>query len=123
MYSAAMSPPRCPVPRPSSRSCDKYLTCHRMCSGVIVSSATNAGPGSFTEGALSPLEAPAPPAPDPSAHPGRLKHTIRHAEMIFAIPCIFPCVFPDIDRSLPQQSGVRLEGFSRESLARIVKEV
>src|SRR5450631_719692 len=66
-----------------------------MCSGVIVSSATNAGPGSLTEGALAPFEPPAP-AP-PSAHASRLAHTIRQAETILSIPCI--------NRSLPQQSG------------------
>src|SRR5438067_1857013 len=30
MYSAAISPPRWPVPRPSSRSCDRKRTCWRM---------------------------------------------------------------------------------------------
>src|SRR6185312_1606381 len=30
MYSAAMSPPRWPVPRPSSRSCERKRTCWRI---------------------------------------------------------------------------------------------
>src|ERR1700751_6081110 len=42
MYSAAMSPPRCPVPRPSSRSWDRNRTWARIRSGLIVSIAANA---------------------------------------------------------------------------------
>src|SRR5271154_5082753 len=50
----------------------------------MVSSATNAGPGSFTDGAFAPFAAPAPP----SAQIGRLRHTIRHTETTFGIPRI-----------------------------------
>src|SRR5690242_13027029 len=82
MYSAARSPPRWPVPRPSRRSWARKRTCQRMCSGLMVSRATNAGPGSLTDGVLG-----APPAA-PSAQEGRLKHTTRNAEIILAIPCI-----------------------------------
>ena len=45
MYSAAMSPPRWPVPRPSRRSCERKRTCARICSGSIFSNAEIAAGG------------------------------------------------------------------------------
>ena len=69
-----------------------------MWSGVIVSSAANAGPGNFTDGVLfAPLEPPAPP----SAQASRLAHTSRHAETAFSIP--------RIDRFLPNKAARPLE--------------
>src|SRR6202142_4477127 len=76
-----------------------------MCSGVIVSRATIAVPGSFTEGVLLPPFAPlAPPATaPPSAHTSKLAHTIRHADAIFSIPRIYMLFLPP--------RGARLESF------------
>jgi hypothetical protein len=48
----------------------------------MVSSATNAGPGNLTEGALF---APFEPLAAPSGHAGRHAHTITQAEMAFSI--------------------------------------
>src|SRR6266581_4366907 len=45
MYSAAMSPPRWPVPRPSSRSLDKNLTWVRMRCGSMAFMAAMADGG------------------------------------------------------------------------------
>src|SRR5437660_12554844 len=45
MYCAAISPPRCPVPRPSSRSSDRKRTCARTCSGLMVAIAAKAAGG------------------------------------------------------------------------------
>src|SRR5713226_591436 len=45
MYSAAMSPPRWPVPRPSSKSLARNFTCARMFSGPMVQSLSSLSPG------------------------------------------------------------------------------
>src|SRR4029077_13927311 len=46
MYSAARSPPRWPVPRPSSRSLERKRTCARMRSGSMDFMAAAAAAGS-----------------------------------------------------------------------------
>src|ERR1700716_3910573 len=43
MYSAAMSPPRCPVPRPSRRSSDRKRTWVSIFSGLMAWMAATAG--------------------------------------------------------------------------------
>jgi hypothetical protein len=49
IYSAAITPPRCPVPRPSRRSWDKKRTSPRMRSELGFPSPAMAGPGRRTE--------------------------------------------------------------------------
>ena len=46
MYSAAMSPPRWPVPRPSSKSLARNFTCARIFSGSTDAIACSAEEGS-----------------------------------------------------------------------------
>src|ERR1700674_4132702 len=46
MYSAAMSPPRCPVPRPSSKSLARNFTCARMFS-LVISGRAGGGAAAF----------------------------------------------------------------------------
>src|ERR1017187_1579831 len=56
MYSAAMSPPRCPVPRPSSRSCARNLTWARIFSEsieAIACSAAGGSPATFGTGGIA----------------------------------------------------------------------
>src|SRR5579864_66820 len=65
-----------------------------MWSGEIVSSAAKAAPGKRRETVFPVLEPPAAP----SAQTGKLRHTISHAERIFAIPCI--------DSSPPNEAAV-----------------
>jgi hypothetical protein len=75
-----------------------------MCSGVIVPQAAEAAPGNRTEGAFDPLAAPGAP----SAQPGKVKHTKRHADTVGAIfrmnLGITPGAIPCIDRYLPNQA-------------------
>src|SRR5271157_736104 len=53
MYSPAMSPPRAPVPRPSSRSLARNFTCARIFSGSTAAIACSAAEGSpATRGAV-----------------------------------------------------------------------
>src|SRR5580704_5952333 len=112
-YSAAISPPRWPVPRPSSRSCERKRTCQRMCSGLIVSSALNAVPGSFTETAsCAPAgDAGAGLAP-PSAHTSRLSvamATVSTLTTLWTLFCkIIRITMARIDRLSPPRSGTCL---------------
>src|SRR5258708_5200345 len=83
-----------------------------MWSGVMVSSATNAGPGNLTDGVLTAF-APAPP----SAQEGRLshkklrhdrlRHTLRHAETILGFPCINSGLSPN--KAAPLREGYFLK--------------
>src|SRR5260221_14718866 len=58
MYFAAISPPRCPVPRPSSRSSDRKRTCARIFSGSTFFMAALAAAGKA--GSVTILDEAAP---------------------------------------------------------------
>jgi hypothetical protein len=66
-----------------------------MCSGLIVSSAANAGPGKRTETAFPPFE----PAAPPSAHTARFNMAISAAKALLRTIACIDKYSPDEQRS------------------------
>src|SRR5882724_11002052 len=115
MYSAAMSPPRCHVPRPSNRSCERKRTCARICSGSIPFISANAAGGSCIDftllaGAANPgLESPPLTSPILTAN-----------KNVFCIPLSPGPVDsfhprPRINSSILNQNGNRRSSLAPES--------
>src|SRR5712691_2309446 len=71
-----MSPPRCPVPRPSSSSLERYFTCARIFSLSICGNGASAGGVFFPCAAVFPCPAARPSLVKPQTNTNKAHETI-----------------------------------------------